>query len=324
MSHLIPPVVVSSVSVNIPQTSQPIELLPADMESAQLSDNSHDLLPTDSLLSDLKSEIIYVEESEKTSNIVSELLTDTNNNLTCLNTDEIVENIIAIPENINRDTEKINNNCDNIVTKNIAIEINSNSTNDIEQGDVKNISDDVGKINNSVKVRSRSSSRQLLPQLTRFHRIAAVRLEQGVSLSRAAKRLHLDISEAREQENESTDLKLSQLYKWRDILDISVGELVVEPEEIPTNPIKNRCQLVRLMKTVRSIIIESNSEVILILARHLESQLIELMPELATIAAWPSLGQSRNAHSPGAAVTRCQGFGNIYLRRTAITKNNAD
>ncbi|MDR0392325.1 MAG: hypothetical protein LBH59_10495, partial [Planctomycetaceae bacterium] len=145
---------------------------------------------------------------------------------------------------------------------------------------------------------------------------------RGISLSRAAKRLNLDIAEAREQENEATDLRLSQLYNWRDVLDVSVGELIFEPEEIPTNPVKNRCQLVKLMKTVRSIIIESKSEVILILARQLESQLIELMPELAAIAAWPSLGQSRNTHSPGAAITRCQGFGNIYLRRNTTIKNN--
>jgi transcriptional regulator with XRE-family HTH domain len=154
------------------------------------------------------------------------------------------------------------------------------------------------------------------PQL---HRIATVRAEQGISLSRAAKRMQIDISAAREQENETADLKLSQLYQWRNVLEVSAGELIIEPEEIPCNPIKNRCQLVRMMKTVRSIIVESKSEVVVILARQLEALLVDLMPELETIAAWPSVGQSREPHSPGIAATRCTGFGNVYSRRNVIS-----
>jgi transcriptional regulator with XRE-family HTH domain len=350
MNHLIPPVFPSSVSVVIPQTIQPSPLTSAAIESLNLSDDSQDLLTTDAVLSGLKSEAVAIKKPDESSFIVAEIVADSGNCLANVDADKIVERIISNTENKHEAKEQFNNNIDdkiindkiingdidegnieNNVPNRVGGDVINNVTNNVvdgvadvaaADGVVKNVSDrvvcdDVG----GVGLRSRSvSGRHVLSAANRFHRLGAVRVEQGVSLSRVAKRLQLDISEVREQEKESTDLKLSQLYKWRDILEVSVGELVLEPEEIPTNPIRNRCQLVRMMKTVRSIIIESKSEIILVLARQLESQLIELMPELAAIAAWPSLGQSRDPHSPGTAATRCQGFGNVYPRRIAAIK----
>jgi transcriptional regulator with XRE-family HTH domain len=329
MNHLISPTFPSPVPATIPQTIQPVTLSYAAIEIIQPSE-SQDLLSTDSVLSDLES-VISIEEPDESGFIVSKLLAESTINLTVADADKIVETITTKTtdsENKIDESKQLKNNFDNI-DNNIEKDTTINVTNIVENiaGKVSEdaVSDSVGvngSGNGKVKLRSRSTSRQISPRVNRFHRIAAVRVEQGISLSLAAKRLRIDIGEASEQENESTDLKLSQLYAWRDVLEVSMGELVVEPEEIPANPIRNRCQLVRLMKTVRSIIIESKSEVALILARQLESQLIELMPELATIAAWPSLGQSRDPHSPGVAATRCLGFGNVYRRKTNTTKND--
>ncbi|MDR2170937.1 MAG: hypothetical protein LBP59_12410 [Planctomycetaceae bacterium] len=232
----------------------------------------------------------------------------------------VEDNTIIVTENISNNGDGKNTpdkKTDDILDVNSAA-VNSDNIND----NINSVSVDSVKVNSvGFGGRSRFGLRRELHQAVKLHRLAEVRVDRGLSLSSVAKRLRITIAEAREQEDAATDLRLSQLYRWRDILDVSVGELIVEPEEIPVNPVKNRCQLVRLMKTVRSIIIEAKSDVILIFARQLESQLIELMPELATIAAWPSLGQSRDAHAPGAAVTRCIGFGNVYQRKTSTIKS---
>lgn len=137
-----------------------------------------------------------------------------------------------------------------------------------------------------------------------LHRLAAVREEQSVSLTRVAKRLSIDIAEARRQSQETTDLLLSQLYRWREILEVPVGELVIEPEEIPNNPVRNRGQLIKIMKTARTIRENVQEENLVILTQLLIDQLVEMMPELANISAWPSVGQAREQRDLGQAVYR--------------------
>lgn len=137
-----------------------------------------------------------------------------------------------------------------------------------------------------------------------LHRLATVREEQNVSLTRIAKRLSIDIAEARRQSLETTDLLLSQLYRWREILEVPVGELVIEPEEIPNNPVRNRGQLIKIMKTARTIRENVQEENLVILAQLLIDQLVEMMPELANISAWPSVGQAREQRDLGQAVYR--------------------
>ncbi|MDR1485205.1 MAG: hypothetical protein LBT09_10325 [Planctomycetaceae bacterium] len=368
MNSLIPPVFVSSDSATSPQ-AQPSAVLIATESGAIYSADACGLLSEGSILPEIVPEVISSDVPLQCGGIVSEIISESIENIVVSDADKILDTIIASTENITENTGQLNTNKSNIENKENSIEYedknfadendnfadeNDNNENDNIDEEDNNFADN--KINNDNSainlsevsinvtknnthksfgkvvrqsfevgggdVRSRSVRKCDLSQVDRFHRISSVRVEQGVSLSTAAKRLRLDISVAREQERETSDLCLSQLYAWRDVLEVSVGELILEPEEIPTNPIRNRCQLVRLMKTVRSIIIEAKSEVVLILARQLEAQLIELMPELATIAAWPSLGQARDPQSPGAVATRCMGFGNVYLRRTAKIKND--
>jgi len=137
-----------------------------------------------------------------------------------------------------------------------------------------------------------------------LHRLARARREQGVSLPSVAKNLGLEISEARRQEQETTDLLLSQLYRWRDVLETPVGDLLIDLEDIPTNPIKCRSQLVKMMKTVRAILETTKESRTRILMETLAVQFIDLMPELEYINAWPTVGQAREQRSPGQAVLR--------------------
>ena len=61
----------------------------------------------------------------------------------------------------------------------------------------------------------------------RLHRIRTVRLREGVSLQSAARQMGSDVRElAGLQEQESTDLRLSDLRRWQKARGRSLGELV--------------------------------------------------------------------------------------------------
>ena len=64
-----------------------------------------------------------------------------------------------------------------------------------------------------------------------LHRIQEVRRLQGMSLRTAARQLGTDVRSIRAQEQASTDLKLSDLYRWQEALEVPIGELLVEDNE---------------------------------------------------------------------------------------------
>ncbi len=137
-----------------------------------------------------------------------------------------------------------------------------------------------------------------------LHRIAEVRRSQSLSLATVARRLHLEVAAARAAEMPQSDMLLSDLYQWRAILDVPVAELLIDPEELPSNPIRNRGQLLRMMKTVRTILESTQEQRTQILAQTLSDQMIELMPELVGVTSWPAIGQSREFKDYGQAVFR--------------------
>ena len=61
-----------------------------------------------------------------------------------------------------------------------------------------------------------------------LHRVGAVRRLQGVTRRTVARRLNVDVTQVKLQEQETTDLPLSTLYEWQEVLDVPVAELLVE------------------------------------------------------------------------------------------------
>ena len=137
-----------------------------------------------------------------------------------------------------------------------------------------------------------------------LHRLAEVRKSQGVSIANLARRLNMDAIDVREQEKPTSDMMLSQLYRWREILDTPISELLIDPEDALDDPIKSRASLVRVMKTVRSILETTHEKQTKRMAQTLFDQLVEIMPELQEVPAWPSVGQSREFKDYGQAVYR--------------------
>jgi transcriptional regulator with XRE-family HTH domain len=133
----------------------------------------------------------------------------------------------------------------------------------------------------------------------RLHRLSSVRREQGVSTRTAARRMKTDMRTVRAEEDETTDLTLSQLYRWQQMLEVPLENLLCEPEAPLSRPVMERAKLVRIMKTAMSIRDRASDSPMSRMAIMLVEQLIDLMPELEEIGAWHSVGQRRGLEEVG-------------------------
>ena len=137
-----------------------------------------------------------------------------------------------------------------------------------------------------------------------LQRLAAVRRQQGLSLGKVASRLNIDIEIVRQQESESSDLPLSVLYAWQKALEVPVAELLVESGDALTPAVLKRSQLVRLMKTVLAVSEKTKQETVRRMVQTIIGQLVEIMPELANVSAWHTVGKRRRSSELGVAAQR--------------------
>jgi transcriptional regulator with XRE-family HTH domain len=154
-----------------------------------------------------------------------------------------------------------------------------------------------------------------VPQGTRLHRLASVRRLQGVSRRTIARRLNVDIATVKRQEEETNDMPLSLLYQWQALLDVPAAELLVDSGECLSGPVLERARMIRIMKSVLSILERSNQPAVKRMAQNLVEQLVELMPELKGVSAWHAVGQRRRLDEYGRAaerrISRDMFFGNM-------------
>ncbi len=120
-----------------------------------------------------------------------------------------------------------------------------------------------------------------------LHRLAQVRIRQGVSRRTMARRMKVDLRTVREEEDPTRDIPLSALYRWQRALQVPLIELLSDIEEPLSAPVLKRARLLRMMKTVRAIQLRAKQPVVRQLAELLAQQLLELMPELADVSPWP-------------------------------------
>ena len=141
-------------------------------------------------------------------------------------------------------------------------------------------------------------------QKPRLHRIASVRREQGVSLRSASRQMGRTMSTVRSQEEETQDLRISDLIRWQKALRVPLQDLLVDPDPPLSQPVMERAQMVRLMKTAAALQETITEEGPQRLATMLVQQLIEMMPELEQVSAWHSVGQRRSLDEYGRIVER--------------------
>ncbi|MBM4000355.1 MAG: helix-turn-helix transcriptional regulator [Planctomycetes bacterium] len=137
-----------------------------------------------------------------------------------------------------------------------------------------------------------------------LHRIQTVRMQQGVSLRTVARNTGLDTRTLRDQEDERTDIRLSDLYRWQEVLDVPVSELLVETDSPLSTPVLERARLVRIMKTAAAMREQASTVGMRRMADTLIQQLTEIMPELKDVSAWHTYGQRRSLDEFGRIVER--------------------
>jgi len=148
-----------------------------------------------------------------------------------------------------------------------------------------------------------------------WHRLATVRRQQEISRRNIARRLNLDLSVVRQQEEETTDLPLSVLYEWQEVLEVPIAELLVDPTAPLSSPVMERARLIKVMKTVAAIVEEANTPSLKRLVQMLRNQLLEIMPELTDVTPWKSVGERRTLEEYGRTVER-QMPDPMFRRRT--------
>jgi transcriptional regulator with XRE-family HTH domain len=137
-----------------------------------------------------------------------------------------------------------------------------------------------------------------------LHRIAEVRHQQGMSLRTVSRHMGIEGRILKQQEEETTDLPLSALYRWQEALGVPVADLLVESDATLSPPVMERARMIRVMKTVAAIMENADTPSIRRLAQTLVDQLVEIMPELEGVSPWPAVGQRRSLDDFGRAADR--------------------
>jgi transcriptional regulator with XRE-family HTH domain len=133
----------------------------------------------------------------------------------------------------------------------------------------------------------------------RLQKLSEARRRQGLSVRCVAQRLGRTVSEVRAQENENADLLISELYRWQQALEVPVEELLEDPNDELSSSVLTRARMLKVMKTVMAIRRQARSESERRLVRLLIEQLLEIMPELKEVSAWPAVGHRRRAEEMG-------------------------
>jgi transcriptional regulator with XRE-family HTH domain len=137
-----------------------------------------------------------------------------------------------------------------------------------------------------------------------LHRIATVRRLQCISRRTIARSLNVPETEVRRQEKETSDLPLSNLYQWQEVLQVPITELLVESDDSLSRPLMERAQLLRLMKTAKALLESVSQDATRLMAQTLVDELVEIMPELEGVGAWHTVGKRRSLDELGVAAMR--------------------
>lgn len=132
-----------------------------------------------------------------------------------------------------------------------------------------------------------------------LQQVGEARRRQGLSIRCVAQRLGLTVGDVRAKEEPEADMLLSELYRWQEVLDVPLEELLADPDEDLSPRVLMRARMLRVMKTARALRAQSRTEAEHRLTKLLIGQLIEIMPELKEVSAWPTVGHRRTADEIG-------------------------
>jgi transcriptional regulator with XRE-family HTH domain len=132
-----------------------------------------------------------------------------------------------------------------------------------------------------------------------LHRISIVRQRQGVTLRNVARRLGVELATIRRQEQPDCDLRLSDLQRWQEVLEVPMAELLEEGDGQLSGPVLERSRMVKLMKTAAAIRERTSGTPVGRVVSMLIEQILEIMPELEDVTPWHTVGQRRTLDDVG-------------------------
>ena len=146
--------------------------------------------------------------------------------------------------------------------------------------------------------------REPLRSQRRMHRIADVRHRQGVTLRNVARRLGVEMAVVRQQEQPECDLRISEVMRWQEVLEVPIAELLVEGDGQLSGPVLERSRMVKLMKTAAALREGTRGTPTGRVVDMLVDQILEIMPELADVTPWNTVGQRRTLDDVGRTALR--------------------
>jgi transcriptional regulator with XRE-family HTH domain len=138
----------------------------------------------------------------------------------------------------------------------------------------------------------------------KYHRIREVCIQQGATIRSLSRKMDISTSEIRDQEDPQADLRISDLLRWQQVLEVPLADLLVDTEGPLSEPVGRRARMLRVMKTAKAILESAHDRSTKRLASMLVSQLTDIMPELAEVSAWHTVGQRRTQNELGRIVDR--------------------
>ena len=136
-----------------------------------------------------------------------------------------------------------------------------------------------------------------------YHAIAQAREREEMSIQKCAEGLGISVAEAKKQEESTTPLTAAQLSEWKRVLKVPYSELLGMDDDELDDPVRHRAGMLRIMKTAKSLKETVRDPSDLVLVDNLIGQIVELMPEVETVSAWPKVGKSHEKGRLGRAAT---------------------
>jgi len=145
-------------------------------------------------------------------------------------------------------------------------------------------------------------SRKQTKQTKQLHRLKEIRNQQDISIRSLSRRMNVTASEVRMQEEPDFDLRLSTLYRWQQALGVPAAELLVEADDGLSAPIQLRARLLRMMKTIATILDQPQTDRTINLIANLKSDILEVMPEVEKVDRWHGSSSDRSGDIAAAVL----------------------
>jgi transcriptional regulator with XRE-family HTH domain len=186
------------------------------------------------------------------------------------------------------------------VQQNIGDRVRTHTDTDTENGR-RSAENGVGVVNGANEA-SREAREPTKEQTKPLHRLQEIRNQQDISIRSLSRRMNVTASEVRMQEEPDFDLRLSTLYRWQQALGVPAAELLVEAGDGLSAPIQLRARLLRMMKTIATILDQPQSDRTTNLIANLKNDILEVMPEVENVDRWHGSSSDRSGDIAAAVL----------------------